>query len=298
MRYFPLFYDTKGRRVGLVGSSIGGDAIESKLRLFAKTQAELVLYVPRPDKSLERFVARKGIALHRRLPDGDELTRFDILILDRAHRHLAAKIKSLESTKAKPLIAVIDGAEDSDFITGALVDRDPVTIAIGTEGTAPVLARRLKHAIEPCLPRTLGALATRAAALRARLRDDLPDPKLRRRFWEKFFDLSKFRLSSEPSELFSRPLADASVPMASLVDADIVAYEPEYEGLLEATRREARFIEIDKSAGAHDTITHQLDKLATPGQRVFSIRRDARTGDPVITHHRQSPNHALHPDCQ
>ena len=34
------------------------------------------------------------------------------------------------------------------FITPAIVDRDPVTVAIGTEGAAPVLARAIKADLE------------------------------------------------------------------------------------------------------------------------------------------------------
>ena len=44
----------------------------------------------------------------------------------------------------------------------AIVDRAPVTVAIGTEGAAPVLAREIKTRLEAVLPANLGALAERA----------------------------------------------------------------------------------------------------------------------------------------
>ena len=56
------------------------------------------------------------------------------------------------------LVNIVDDLEGSDFITPAIVDRDPVTVAIGTEGAAPVLARKIKAEIEELLPVTLGLL--------------------------------------------------------------------------------------------------------------------------------------------
>ena len=60
------------------------------------------------------------------------------------------------------LVNIVDNLEDSQFITPAIVDRDPVTVAIGTEGAAPVLARRIKADLEERLPAALGRLARRA----------------------------------------------------------------------------------------------------------------------------------------
>jgi DUF1009 family protein len=57
------------------------------------------------------------------------------------------------------LVNIVDDLEHSDFITPAIVDRDPVTVAIGTEGAAPVLARAIKADIEARLSPAIGTLA-------------------------------------------------------------------------------------------------------------------------------------------
>ena len=59
---------------------------------------------------------------------------------------------------AGALVNIVDNLDGSDFITPAIVDRDPVTVAIGTEGAAPVLARKIKAEVEAMLPATLGLL--------------------------------------------------------------------------------------------------------------------------------------------
>ena len=67
---------------------------------------------------------------------------------------------------AGALVNIVDDLEDSDFITPAIVDRDPVTVAIGTEGAAPVLARKIKAEVEAMLPARSGADPDRAGVPR------------------------------------------------------------------------------------------------------------------------------------
>ena len=49
-------------------------------------------------------------------------------------------------------VNAVDSADLSTFLTPSIVDRDPVVIAIGTEGTAPVLGQSIRSKIEAMLP--------------------------------------------------------------------------------------------------------------------------------------------------
>ncbi len=81
---------------------------------------------------------------------------------------------------------IVDNLHDSAFITPAIVDRDPVTIAIGTEGAAPVLARAIKADLEERLPATLGTLARIGKGFR-KMADALPFGRPRRDFWRDYY---------------------------------------------------------------------------------------------------------------
>ena len=86
-------------------------------------------------------------------------------------------------------VNAVDRQELCDFITPAIVDRDPVVVAIGTEGAAPVLARQIKARLEAMLPARLGGLARWAASLRRRAASAMRrSGRARRRFWDGFFD--------------------------------------------------------------------------------------------------------------
>ena len=114
-------------------------------------------------------------------------------------------------------VNAVDRQELCDFITPAIVDRDPVIVAIGTEGTAPVLARQIKARLEAMLPARLGGLARWAASLRQRAAAAIRTGPARRRFWDGFFDGPVARAY----------LADDFEGAADLVERELAGTAPE-----------------------------------------------------------------------
>jgi uroporphyrin-III C-methyltransferase/precorrin-2 dehydrogenase/sirohydrochlorin ferrochelatase len=93
-----------------------------------------------------------------------------------------------DAAKARGIpVNAVDAAEISTFITPSIVDRDPVVVAIGTEGAAPVLGQGIRARIDAMLPARLGALAAAARDLRDRVAETVPAGNRRRSFWQKFF---------------------------------------------------------------------------------------------------------------
>lgn len=68
-----------------------------------------------------------------------------------------------------------------DFTLPAIVDRDPVLIAIGTGGASAGLAKALRQRLDALLPASLGALATALERARKPIRARWPDAAERRR---------------------------------------------------------------------------------------------------------------------
>ncbi len=178
MRYFPIFYDLEGRKVVVVG---GGEEALRKVRLLLKTNARILVIAPLLHDELASEPRVEWLAW-RFAPD----------LLDGAALVYAAdpELNNLVSVEAKARgipVNVIDGAEISTFITPSIVDRDPVIVAIGTEGTAPVLGQGIRARIDAMLPNALGALAWKANALRPRVANEVPQGSSRRSFWNRFF---------------------------------------------------------------------------------------------------------------
>ncbi|WP_198665941.1 MULTISPECIES: bifunctional precorrin-2 dehydrogenase/sirohydrochlorin ferrochelatase [unclassified Sphingomonas] len=142
----PLFVRLAGRPVMLIGE---GDAADAKRRLLERAGATIVG---------EDASAALAIVAH---PDPDAIV---------------ARLKTRGL-----LVNAVDRPDLCDFTLPAIVDRDPVIVAIGTGGVSAGLAAALRQRLEALLPARLGALARELFASRAELRERWPDGGERRR---------------------------------------------------------------------------------------------------------------------
>jgi uroporphyrin-III C-methyltransferase/precorrin-2 dehydrogenase/sirohydrochlorin ferrochelatase len=86
------------------------------------------------------------------------------------------------------LVNAVDRAAACDFTLPAIVDRDPVIIAIGTGGASAGLAKALRQRLEALLPQTLGGLADALGKARAAMKARWPQGPARRRAIDAAFD--------------------------------------------------------------------------------------------------------------
>ncbi|MEO0936935.1 MAG: siroheme synthase CysG [Pseudomonadota bacterium] len=182
MDHFPIFLSTAGRRIVLAG---GGKAALAKLRLLLKTEAHLTVFAADADPQIAAWAQEGKLRLVRRaFAPGDALCAalFYAASDDDAEDARTAKLARADGA----LVNMVDNLRGSQFITPAIVDRDPVTVAIGTEGAAPVLARAIKKDLEERLPTTLGPLARIGKAFR-KAAEALPFGRPRRDFWQDYY---------------------------------------------------------------------------------------------------------------
>lgn len=307
MRHFPVFRDLRGRRVVVSGA---GEVAVAKLRLLLKTEAKIAVYGTDTHSQIRRW-ADEGRLLHvtRRIEEGDALC---------AALLYGANDDAVEDARAAwighaagALVNIVDNLDDSDFITPAIVDRDPVTVAIGTEGAAPVLARRIKADNEERLAQSLGILARIGQGFREAA-NALPHGRIRRRFWSRYYDEVGPRALAEGGEdavhaALETLLADMLLEgreaghvaligagpgdpelltlkaRKALHEADVVIHDrlvsPE---ILELARREAIVVDVGKTPNAPSWKQSDIDALivdhAAQGAHVARLK----SGDPVV----------------
>lgn len=194
MRYFPIFVDLQGRRVVVVG---GGEEALRKVRLLLKTDAVIEVVAPQLHAELAESsrVHWVGTEFRPALLDGAAL----VCSADKA---LNAQVSAEAQARGIPVNAV-DEADISTFIVPSIVDRDPVVVAIGTEGTAPVLGQSIRAKIDGLLPHSLGKVAARAQGLRERVANLVPAGNRRRAFWHDFFFGAAWRPLNRTTTLLS-----------------------------------------------------------------------------------------------
>ena len=150
MEQLPIFLNLRGRTVVLVGE---GEAADAKARLIMRAGGHIV--GAWEEGATIAFVA---------LADDEEA-------------RAAAGLLSARGL----LVNVVDRPNLCDFTTPAIVDRAPVTIAIGTGGASAGLAKAVRQRIEALLPARLGALASALYAARAAMKAHWPTAADRRR---------------------------------------------------------------------------------------------------------------------
>jgi uroporphyrin-III C-methyltransferase/precorrin-2 dehydrogenase/sirohydrochlorin ferrochelatase len=182
MDHFPIFLRVHGRRIVLSG---GGEAALAKLRLLMKTTGHITVFATEPAEDIRSW-AREGklTLIERPMDAGDALCAALFYAADEDDAEDARTSAIARADGA--LFNVVDNLEDSQFITPAIVDRDPVTVAIGTEGAAPVLARAIKADLEARLPVALGPLARIGKSFR-KVAEALPFGRARRDFWRDYY---------------------------------------------------------------------------------------------------------------
>lgn len=135
MHSLPIFLRLTGQPVILIGE---GAAAEAKRRLIERVGG---LVVGEGGDARFAFVA---------VEDGAEAI------------HAGLKARGL-------LVNVADRPDLCDFTLPAIVDRDPVIVAIGTGGASAGLAAALRQRLEAILPASLGAVARALHEARGRL---------------------------------------------------------------------------------------------------------------------------------
>ena len=307
MRYLPIHVDTKDVTLRVFG---GGEAAEAKLRTLIKTEARLEVMSETLSAEIMRWVEQGRLTwVQRNFETSEDLIGARLVYAASEDDALNAQIADL-ARKHGILANAADLKSACDFITPALVDRSPVLVSIGTEGTTPGLARALKADLEKRLPADLGKLALLTKKLRAKVKTHLPDLSDRQTFWAKIFggkdlavhlrqDVKTFTQTVENALLNKTSVKTGQVALVgagpgnpdlltfaaqqALHGADVIIYDRLVsQEVLEMGRREAEYIYVGKTPNGpsvtQDEINTLLVEKASEGFHVVRLKG----GDPLI----------------
>src|SRR5882724_11174630 len=189
MGFLPVFFDVSSRPVLLFGA---GPQAQAKLHLLRAAGAQ-VRWFAAAGADAETHTSLGGHyagRIDRRSGEpGDGDIASALAVVSAAGRGADDRIAARARALGVP-VNVVDRIDLSTFIFPAIVNRGDVTVAIGTGGASPVLARRIREQIEAILPARIGEFA----ALMRRHRDSIVATRKRiagfspRRFWERVID--------------------------------------------------------------------------------------------------------------
>jgi uroporphyrin-III C-methyltransferase / precorrin-2 dehydrogenase / sirohydrochlorin ferrochelatase len=199
MQHLPIFVNIAGRPVILVGE---GEAAQAKARLIT---------------------AAGGVPIEEAAPHA-------VLAFVALDDEAAALEASMRLRARGILVNVVDRPHLSDFLMGAIVDRDPVTVAISTAGASASLARSLRTRLEALLPASLGPLADAIFNARDATAARHPTPNDRRRLWERALadgaPLDPFAALPDPESAVAAVVTGTSKATAELLEITLTSADP------------------------------------------------------------------------
>lgn len=302
---FPAFFKVEGEKVAIFGN---GDEAFAKLRLLSNTRANIVVYADAPETDLVAFAVKNQIEI---VKEKFALEHLDDAIMvfagtgdDALDRHIVDEARALKI----PANAV-DQPDYCDFYTPALVNRAPLSVAIGTEGAGPVLGQIVRARIDQMLSPSLGPLARLAQQYRKAVDHMLPRGVTRRVFWRRFFtgDIADKVAMGETSQarriatriLREREEAQGHVWLVGagpgaedlltlraqrvMMEADVILYDALVpEAVVNMGRRDAERVSVGKRKGCHSKSQNEINdllvSLAASGKRVVRLK----SGDPLV----------------
>jgi uroporphyrin-III C-methyltransferase/precorrin-2 dehydrogenase/sirohydrochlorin ferrochelatase len=284
MRHFPIFMDLQDQPALVVGHGENADRKAAALRKCGALVTQTARFSP---DSLNRC----AIAIGAEAPEED----------------LAALVCAARA-RGIP-VNVVDRPEFCSFITPAVIDRDPITIAVSSSGAAPVLARLIRARIEAMIPPAFGRLAALADEFKAEIRRRLPDTALRRRVLERALggrvaDLVMAGQDEAARTEMARQIATGPDPTGIvylvgagpgsadlltlrahrlLGEADVIVHDRLIgDDVLDMARRDAQRIYVGKARANHclpqEGINDLLVRLGREGRKVVRLKG----GDPFV----------------
>lgn len=310
MQSLPVFIKLNGKRVVVVG---GGTSAARKAEMALRCGAFVVVFAEELSGDFHDIKDSLKLLHAARAVERADITGVDVVFC--ATGVLAADRRARDFAKeAGALVNVADRPELCDFTTASIVDRSPLTVAIGTEGASPIFGRMLKAKLEAEIPAAYGSLAAFVGDRRGAVEQALPGSTERRRFWERLLEgpVSEMVLAGQhgsAAKAFDTELAafakrqtldrtgevylvgagpgDPDLltfrALRLMQRADVVLYDKLVtDEIMTLVRRDAARIFVGKQRNNHalpqEEITAMLVSLAKEGKRVLRIKG----GDPFM----------------
>lgn len=306
MEFLPVCLQLTDSPVLLVG---GGEVATRKARLLLRAGAKVRVVSPTIGQELESLLCAHGGTWEQGRYQQEHLHGMRLVVAATPDTQVNEQVHR-DAVALSILVNVVDSPHLCTFIFPAIVDRDPLMIAISSGGRSPVLTRILRRKIEALVPAAYGKLAAFAGQFRQLVKEKIPQQTARRLFWEQTLEgaVSEQVLAGreiDAAQQLRHRLQDGSVRSAGevylvgagpgdpdlltfkaarlLQSADVVLYDRLVSpAIVDMSRRDAQRIYVGKRRSDHSVpqpeINQLLVDLAQQGKRVVRLKG----GDPFV----------------
>ncbi len=324
MNYLPITLELQGQKCLIVG---GGEIAARKLKTLLKANADVSLLSLVFSGAVIDIIKQFDAEARTQLIEQD-IVHLDSISLNTYRLVIAAtdnpmlnRALSVECHKKDILINVVDSLKLSSFLLPAIIDRNPLQIAISTVGVSPLLARKIREKIEWILPAKLGELFTSLKKIRLVMNKSLLGFDRKKAILENYIDLQLDEVSSQPqytdnleNKVINQLLNVKKVAnitnhfkrqsygtvyligagpgdpdlltikaLKLLQKVDIVFYDSLVsQEVLELVRRDAKLVYVGKRAKYHSASQSEINQLLLDASKKYTRVIRLKGGDPFI----------------
>ncbi len=200
MKYFPIFLNAEQIDALIIG---GGDVAARKIELLLKTSAKMTIVSEHLSPTVERHIKTNNLTWIQHNYKPGLMNNKTMVIAATDDEDINAEV-SREAASLDLLVNVVDQPDLCSYITPAIIDRNPMIVAISSSGSSPVLVRMLREELDKMLPEAYGKLADFCFKFRDHVKARVKGIRNRRVFWENILqgNIGKLILAgdSKPAE--------------------------------------------------------------------------------------------------
>ncbi|MCB1688882.1 MAG: uroporphyrinogen-III C-methyltransferase [Halioglobus sp.] len=306
MEFLPVSLRLAGTPVLLVG---GGGVATRKARLLLRAGARLTVVSPAVCTELQVLLDEHDGVWQQGYYQSADLHGKRLVVAATPEASVNEQVYH-DAMRLSIQVNVVDAPHLCTFIFPSIVDRDPVLVAISSNGQSPVLARILRRRIEALLPSEYGRLARFAGRFRELVKEAIQADGPRRLFWEQALEGTVAEQvllgrEEEAERKLREQLRDTNALHSGevylvgagpgdpdlltfkaarlLQSADVVLYDRLVSpAIVDMARRDAERIYVGKRRADHSVpqteINQLLLDLAQQGKRVVRLKG----GDPFV----------------
>ncbi len=306
MNTFPIFIEVGGTPPLVVGS---GDLAIAKARALSTRAPRVTIAAAELPDALADAVENGSIEWLAREPDAADLQGRPLVVSATGSEKEDQRVSALARALGVP-VNVPDKPDLCTFTFGAFVERGDVTVAISTDGAAPILATHLRGWLERELHPRLGRVAAIAREYRA-VAKSVPFGAARRQFWQEVLTGAPSVAIENGDEAGGRRLIQALLDgtdkvaprgrvilvgagpgdpelmtlkaVRAMKSADVVLYDDLVgDGVLAYARREATLIGVGKRGGKPSAAQVDINAAMIEHARAGKIVVRLKGGDAFV----------------
>ena len=306
MSSLALFANVANRRCLVVGA---GPVAARKINALVRAGAPVRVVAPESADSVRDHAEKGRIEYQARDFQMDDLEGIFLVVIASDDAGLNDRIAG-EARARGLMVNAAHNADAGDVLLPSVIHRDPIQVAICTDGASPVLGRLLRNHLESRIPGAYGRLAALVEKFRGETREKFPERRLRRRFWEAVLSgpIAEQVLDgreAEAEKTLRQELECGQVPgtgevylvgagpgdpdlltfraLRLIQQADVVVYDRLVsDPIMALLRRDIEKIYAGKERSRHaieqESINALLVRLAREGKRVLRLKG----GDPLV----------------